>query len=142
MLIDDANDLAALCFRRVPGDVVDRDVVLAAFWHLLVEYAKRGLPIEGRAVRHPHLGKRSGLRATDFRAALADLLQDGLISRSENGYCLTPRGFAAVRKLLDVDRSIEVAKAAQRAASRRLPASCGTPTRAGPESGHLAGAAA
>jgi predicted transcriptional regulator len=104
------DELAALCFCRVPRDVVDRDVVLAALWHLLVEYAKRELPITGRSIRHTHLGKHSGLRSTDFRAALAQLEREHLILRSQNGYCMTPRGFEAVREIVDVDRSIEIAK--------------------------------
>lgn len=106
------EDVAALCFRRVPDDVVDRDVVLAALWNLLVEHAKRRLPIEGRTIRHTHLGKRSGLRATDFRAAVAQLQREGLVGGAQNGYCLTRRGFAAVREIVDVDRSIEIAKRA------------------------------
>lgn len=112
----DPDDLAAMCFRRVPHDVVGRDVVLAALWHVLVDYAKRGFPIEGRAVRHTHLGKRAGLRAADFRTAIAELEHERLIGRADNSYCLTPRGQEAVRELVDVDRSIELAKAAQRAA--------------------------
>lgn len=110
------NDLAVLCFRRVPEDVVDRDVVLAALWHLLIEYAKRGLSIEDRTVRHTHLGKRAGLRKADFNAALAELRRDGLIGGADNGYCLTGRGHSAVRELVDVDRSIEMAKSTRWAA--------------------------
>lgn len=112
----DPNNLATLCFRRVPEDVKDRDVVLAALWHLLIEYAKNELPIAGRTIRHTHLGKRAGLRRADFNAALAELRCDGLIGGAENGYCLTPRGYMAVRDLLDVDRTIQLAKAAKRAA--------------------------
>jgi len=37
---------------RVPGDVMGRDVALAALWHLLVEHARRGLLVEDRTVRH------------------------------------------------------------------------------------------
>jgi DNA-binding GntR family transcriptional regulator len=110
------DDLVALCFRRVPDDVIGSDVVLAALWHLLVEHAKRELSVGGRTIRHTHLGKRAGLHKADFRAALAELERDGLIGRANNGYCLTRRGFAAVRELVDVDRSIELAKAAKRAA--------------------------
>jgi predicted transcriptional regulator len=106
----DPDDLVAMCFRRVPDDVVGRDVVLAALWHLLVEHAQRGLPIEGRTIRHTHLGQRAGIHKTDFRAALIALEHDGLIGRANNGYCLTRRGFAAVRELLDVDRTIELAR--------------------------------
>jgi DNA-binding GntR family transcriptional regulator len=108
----DADELVELCFRRVPEDVVARDVVLAALWHLLVKCAQLGLSIEGRTIRHTHLGQRAGLHRTDFRAALAELEQDGLIGKSNNGYCLTRLGYAAVRELVDVDRSIELAKAA------------------------------
>jgi hypothetical protein len=112
----DPDELAALCFRRVPRDVIDRDVVLAALWHLLVEYAKRGLSIDGRTVRHTHLGKRAGLRKADFNAALGELRRDGLIGGADNGYCLTRRGYGAVRELVDVDRSIELARASREAA--------------------------
>jgi hypothetical protein len=108
--------LTALCFRRVPHDVVNRDVVLAALWQLLVEHAQLGLAIAGRTIRHTHLGKRSGLRATDFRAALAELQRDGLIGSGNNGYCLTSGGYQAVHELVDVDRTIELARGAQRAA--------------------------
>ncbi len=100
-----------MCFRRVPEDVVGRDVVLAALWNLLIEFAKRGFSIEGRSVRHTHLGKRAGLRGTDFRSALAELEHDGLVSRVANGYCLTRRGYREVRNIVDVDRSIAIAKA-------------------------------
>ncbi len=110
------DDLVALCFRRVPADVAGRDVVLAALWHLLVEHAKRGLSVEGRTIRHTHLGQRAGLHRTDFRAALVELKRDGLIGRASNGYCLTPRGYAAVGELVGVERSIELAKAANRVA--------------------------
>jgi len=110
------DDLVAMCFRHVPDDVVGRDVVLAALWHLLVEHAQRKLSIEGRTIRHTHLGQRAGLHRSDFRAALVELEHDGLIGRANNGYCLTRRGFAAVRELVDVDRSIELAKAARQAA--------------------------
>lgn len=108
-------DLASMCFRRVPDDVNDRDVVLAAIWHLLIEYAGCGLPIEGRTVRHTHLGKRAGLRGKDFNAALRELERDRLIGSANNGYCLTPGGFATVRRVIDVDRSIELAHARQAA---------------------------
>lgn len=111
-----ADELAAMCFRRVPDDVVGRDVVLAALWNLLLEYAKRDFPIEGRAIRHTHLGKRAGLRAADFRAALAELEREGIISRVYNSYCLTRKGYRAVREVVDVDRSIALAKADKRAA--------------------------
>lgn len=107
------SDLASLCFRRVPSDVVDRDVVLAALWHLLLEYAKLGLSIEGRTIRHTHLGKRAGLRKADFKA---ELRHDGLIGGADNGYCLTRRGYGAVRELVDADWSIALAKAARQAA--------------------------
>lgn len=110
------DQLAELCFKRVPDDVVGRDVVLAALWHLTLEFAKRRLPIEGRMIRHTHLGKRAGLRAHDFRAAIAELQRDGLIGAADNGYCLTRPGFAAVREIINVDRTIEIAKAAQLAA--------------------------
>jgi hypothetical protein len=110
------EELATLCFRRVPGDVVDRDVVLAALWSLLVEFAKRDLPITGRSVRQTHLGKRAGLRRADFRAALAMLEREHIVGRSENGYCLAPRGYAAVREVVDVDRSIELARESRHAA--------------------------
>jgi len=110
------GDFAALCFRRVPDDVVGRDVVVAALWHLLVEHAQRELCVAGRTIRHTHLGKRSGLHKADFRTALIELERDGLIGRANNGYCLTRRGYAAVRELVDVDRSIELAKAAKQAA--------------------------
>jgi hypothetical protein len=109
MSVSRPDDLAALCFRRVPHDVVDRDVVFAALWHLLVEYAKRGLPIEGRTIRHTHLGKRCSLRRADFNAALAELRSGGLIGAVDNGYCLTGLGYEAVRELVDVGRSIELA---------------------------------
>jgi hypothetical protein len=112
----DASELATLCFRRVPDDVDGRDVVLAHLWQLLIEHAQRGLPVAGRTIRHTHLGRRAGLRGTDFRTALAELQQEGLIGKANNGYCLTSRGFVAVRDLLDVDHSIALAKAAQRAA--------------------------
>jgi hypothetical protein len=110
------EELATMCFRRVPDDVVGRDVVLAALWHLLLECAKRGIPIEGRTIRHTHLGKRAGLRGPDFRAAVAELEHDGLIGRAANGYCLTPRGYVAVRQIVDVGHTIELAKASQQAA--------------------------
>ncbi len=117
MAVDLSQDeLAGLCFRRVPADVVGRDVVLAALWSLLVEFAKRGLSIEGRTVRHTHLGKRAGLRRPDFGTALAELRADGLIGGADNGYCLTPRGFAAVRGIVDIERTIEVAKRTAHAA--------------------------
>ncbi len=106
----------ALCFRRVPDDVCARDVVLAALWQLLVEHAQRGLSVTGRAIRHTHLGQRAGLHRSDLKAALAELERDGLIGRADNGYCLSPRGFAAVREAVDVDRSIALAKAAKPAA--------------------------
>lgn len=112
----EARELVALCFRRVPHDVVPRDVVLAALWHLLVKCAQLGLSVEGRTIRHTHLGQRAGLHRADFRAALGELEQDGLIGKENNGYCLTRHGFAAVRELVDVDRSIELAKAAKLAA--------------------------
>jgi hypothetical protein len=116
MATDHPPDLAALCFRRVPADVVDRDVVLAALWNLLIEYAKRDFSIEGRTVRHTHLGKRAGLRKADFNAALAELRRDRLIGGADNGYCLTRLGYRAVRELVDVDRSIQLAKSEKRAA--------------------------
>jgi hypothetical protein len=107
----DLATLATLCFRRVPDDVFDRSVVLAALWHLLVEYAKRGLSIEGRTIRHTHLGKRAGLRKADFNAALEELRRDRLIGGADNGYCLTALGYKVVCELVDVDLSIELAKA-------------------------------
>src|SRR4029077_13450377 len=93
MAIDvDADSLAAMCFRRVPKDVVARDVVLAALWHLYLKAAQAGLKVEGRTFRHSLLGKRAGLSARDYRAALEELQGDGLIGKANNGYCLTPRG--------------------------------------------------
>jgi predicted transcriptional regulator len=112
----DVDNMAMLCFRRVPRDVVARDVVLAALWHLLLEHAKRELPVEGRAVRYTHLGPRAGLHRADLKAALAELEHDGLIGRSNNSYCLTRRGHVAVRELIDVDHTIELARAAKPAA--------------------------
>jgi predicted transcriptional regulator len=119
MAIDlEPDALAELCFRRVPTDVVPRDVILAALWHLYVKAAALDLPIDGdRTFRHTLLGKRSGLPASTYRATLRELAGEGLIGEARNGYCLTRRGFAAVREIVDTEHSIELAKVAKRRAA-------------------------
>jgi hypothetical protein len=97
--------LAEMCFRRVPGDIVDRDVVLAALWHLHLAALRGGFAVSsGRTFRHTLLGARCGLRATDFRAALNELQRDGLIFSALNRHGLTRRGFQAVAEIVDIDR--------------------------------------
>ena len=110
----DGDQLAALCFTRVPPDVVPRDVVLAALWQLCVRAARLGFDTHpDRTFLHTLLGERSGLARAAFRTAVADLERDGLIFKDRNGYGLTKRkGFAAVREVVDVDKRITVAKAA------------------------------
>ncbi|MGO9488245.1 MAG: hypothetical protein ACLQBB_04355 [Solirubrobacteraceae bacterium] len=39
--------LAELCFRRVPTDVVPRDVIVAALWSLYVKALLQGLETQG-----------------------------------------------------------------------------------------------
>jgi hypothetical protein len=105
--------LAAMCFTRAPADIDGRDVVLAALWHLYIKAARDGLPTrQDRTFRHTLVGQRSGLAKTQFRSALRELLGDGLVFEERNGYGLTRHGFAAVRRLVDVDRSIALAHAA------------------------------
>lgn len=106
------DELAAMCFRRVPSDVVPRDVILAALWHLYCEAAAKEHLIEGRTFRHTLLGKRAGLPARDYRAGLEELRREGLVGGANNGYCLTPKGFMAAGRLIDVERAIGLAKAA------------------------------
>jgi hypothetical protein len=99
--------------RRVPTDVVPRDVVLAALWHLYVKSAQDGFPARpDRTFRHTLLGKRAGLDKTQYRAAIHELLGDGLIFEERNGYGLTRRGFSVVREIVDADHTLELAKAA------------------------------
>lgn len=105
--------LAAMCFTRVPADIVGPDVVLAALWHLYVKGARDGLPTRpDRTFRHTLVGQRSGLGATQFRAAIGQLQREGKIFEERNGYGLTRHGFGAVRRIVDIDRTIAVAKAA------------------------------
>jgi hypothetical protein len=97
----DPEQLARLCFRRTPHDVVDRDVVLAALWHLHRRSAEIDLPA-GSPHRAGLLGRDTGLRAHDYRAALAELVKDGLVTRDCRGVSLTRRGFAACLDIIDV----------------------------------------
>jgi hypothetical protein len=110
-------DLADPCFHRVPTDVVARDVVLAAIWHLYVAAAVAGLPTRpDRTFRHTLLGKRCGLAGKNYRAALAQLEDEGLLVRGLNSWRLTkPRGFAAVQEIVDTERSIKIARSLQAA---------------------------
>lgn len=99
-----------MCFGGVPEDVSRRDVVLAALWHLTVKAAQLGLPVDGRTFRHTLVGQRAGIRSAEYREALKELLDDGLITQARNGYGLTRRGFAAVREIVDVDHTIAIAR--------------------------------
>ncbi len=115
MAVDIEPDvLVDLCLRRVPSDIAARDVILAALWHLYIKAAVVGLPTDAdRTFRHTLLGRRCGLPAGQYRAALRELESEGLIGSARNGYCLTkPRGFAAVRAIVDTEHSIELAKRA------------------------------
>ena len=102
----DPQDLGRLCFRKTPNDVIDRDVVLAALWHL----HRRAVEIGGRVdstFKSRHLGQAAGLRTTDYRAALDELVAAGQVHQDPRGMVsMTSAGYRAARGIIDVDRAL------------------------------------
>jgi len=98
-----------LRFSRVPADIVARDVVPQAPWHL-VQTAHAGLPARAdRTFQHTPLVQRSGVGASTFWAALRELLRQALTFSTPTGHRFTPPDMSADRQSVDGERHLEIA---------------------------------